>query len=72
MRVFELAKDLEMESKALIARLKEMGVAVKSHMSGVGAETVERLRSEIQKAPPKAAPSGKAKPASRKKPSIGR
>ena len=32
-RVYELAKELGMENKELIARLEKIGIAVKSHSS---------------------------------------
>ena len=39
-RVYEVAKDLNMENKALVALFQAIGVTdVKNHMSSVGPET---------------------------------
>ena len=43
-RVYELAKELEMESKDVIRRLGKMGAEVKNHMSTVDDEYVRMLR----------------------------
>lgn len=50
MRVHELAKELKLESKELIARLTEMGVAVKSHTSGLTDEQTEAVRTAFRAA----------------------
>lgn len=42
-RVHELAKELNIESKEIINRLNDMGVAVKSHMSTLEDSDIERL-----------------------------
>lgn len=44
MRVYELAKILNMNNKELIGKLNEMGVEVKSHSSGVDEETVAKVK----------------------------
>ena len=44
MRVYELAKILNMTNKELIGKLNEMGVEVKSHSSGVDEETVAKVK----------------------------
>ncbi len=44
MRVHELAKELKLTSKELLARLKALSVSVSSHTSALEASTVERLR----------------------------
>ena len=41
-RVYELAKKLEISNKELIAGLNEMGVEVKSHSSSIDEELAER------------------------------
>ena len=37
-RIYELAKMLKIENKELIEKLKELGIEVKSHMSGLKEE----------------------------------
>lgn len=59
MRVHELAKELQIESKELMERIAEMGIAVKTHSSGLTDEQVTAIRKNIQ------APSQR-KPAARK------
>ena len=44
MRVHELAKELGLESKALLAQLHELGVDAKSHMSALDEDAVELIR----------------------------
>ncbi len=44
MRVHELAKELSLSSKEVIAQIKEMGVPVKSHMSALDDDTVAAIR----------------------------
>ncbi len=46
-RVYELAKELGMENKELIARLEKFGIAVKSHSSTLEDSDVERIRKEF-------------------------
>lgn len=43
-RVYELAQQLGMESKALLLRLNEAGIEVKSHSSSLSEETVENIK----------------------------
>ena len=71
MRVHELAKELQTESKKLVAYLKESGIEVKSHMGSLTEEQAEDVRrnyphDEDEPAPKKASPpKKKAKKASR-------
>lgn len=51
MRVYELAKKLEMENKTLISELKKMGVPVASHSSALDDDTVQKA---LDKLSPKA------------------
>jgi translation initiation factor IF-2 len=44
MRVYELAKELNISNKELIGKLNELGTEVKSHSSGVDDEVVEKVR----------------------------
>jgi len=46
MRIHELAKQLDIGSKELVAKLQELGVPVKSHMSSVDEMAIELLRSK--------------------------
>ncbi|HPL63625.1 MAG TPA: translation initiation factor IF-2 [Syntrophales bacterium] len=46
-RVYELAKELGIDSKDLIQRLGKLGVAVKSHSSSLEDAVVERIRREF-------------------------
>ncbi|HDS05929.1 MAG TPA: GTP-binding protein, partial [Deltaproteobacteria bacterium] len=46
-RVHELAKELNLESKDLIARLEKMGISVKSHSSTLEDDDVEKIREAL-------------------------
>ena len=46
-RVYELAKELGLENKELIARLEKIGIAVKSHSSTLEDSDLERIQSEL-------------------------
>jgi len=48
-RVYEVAKDMGMSSEALVAVLKSLAVAVKSHMSSVAEDVVEQVRLKLAK-----------------------
>lgn len=43
MRVYELAKKLGLENKALLSELKKMGVSVSSHSSALDDETAQKV-----------------------------
>lgn len=58
-RVYELAKKLGISSKELAAKLKDLKVEVKGHMSAIDAETAEIIEAEL-KGTAKAAPSAMA------------
>ena len=60
-RVYELAKELGVESKALMAKLNEMGEFVRSASSTIEPPVVRRLRDAVPAAP--AAPADKPAPA---------
>jgi translation initiation factor IF-2 len=47
LRVYELAKQLQMSNRELIKKLNEYGVEVKSHMSSIDDETLELVMEEI-------------------------
>src|SRR5947199_827090 len=59
-RVYELAKELGVESKAVMAKLQEMGEFVRSASSTIEAPVVRRLRESIGS---QAAQAGPAAPA---------
>ncbi|MFC4374733.1 translation initiation factor IF-2 [Nocardia halotolerans] len=65
-RVHELAKELGVTSKELLAKLKEQGEFVKSASSTVEAPVARRLRESVAS---KSAPAADAKPAARPGPS---
>src|SRR3989338_3660370 len=44
MRVYELAREIKLESKALIAKLKAIGIEVASHQSTLTAAQVEKIK----------------------------
>ncbi|KPJ54487.1 hypothetical protein AMJ39_00245 [candidate division TA06 bacterium DG_24] len=47
-RVYTVAKQFNLSSEALIGVLRELGVAVKSHMSTIDDETVARVRKKFE------------------------
>ena len=59
MKVYELAKELGVESKSLLATLKNKGIEVKSHMSVLEDEQVEDIKNSL-KAPAKSAEAPKS------------
>ena len=59
-RVYELAKEFGVESKAVMARLQEMGEFVRSASSTIEAPVVRRLKEELAAQQPKQAPAGQA------------
>jgi translation initiation factor IF-2 len=65
-RVYELAKELGVESKVVMTKLQEMGEFVRSASSTVEPPVVRRLRTEMPAAPAEAAPAPAKKAAPRK------
>ncbi len=49
MRVYEVAKEFDVSSEALVQLLREMDIPVRSHMSQLGAEHVARLRTMMER-----------------------
>ncbi len=47
MRVYELARDLNLTNKILLEKLGEMDIAVKSHMSSLDEDTIARIKSQL-------------------------
>ena len=58
LRVHELAKELGLSSKEVLAHLKKIGQEVKSHSSSVDEDVAARVRSDLGngQAPAKTAP----------------
>ena len=48
-KLYELAKDLDLTSKELLEKAVEMGIAVKSHLSSLEDEDVEKLKKSLNK-----------------------
>ncbi|MGE0325088.1 MAG: translation initiation factor IF-2 N-terminal domain-containing protein, partial [Polyangiaceae bacterium] len=49
-RVYEVARDLGMDNKALLGLLKDLGVSdVRNHMSAIAPEAVERVKRHLDK-----------------------
>ncbi len=51
-RIYELAKNLQISNKELIKKLNQYGVEVKSHMSSIDEETAELVIAELAEAEP--------------------
>lgn len=62
-RLYEIAKELEKESKEVVARAKELGLDVKSHSSSVEEAVAAKIAASFK---PAAAPKVEAKPAAPK------
>jgi translation initiation factor IF-2 len=71
-RVYELAKELDMSNHDLLTALAGMGIEVKSHSSSLEADTVEKIRKSLKKgggaAAVEAKPKKEAKAAEEAKP----
>lgn len=52
MRVYELAKELNITSKELIKELADMGISAKNHMASVDEEAAEKIRKQRKVAKP--------------------
>lgn len=46
-RIYELARDLNMTNKVLVEKILEMGIEIKSHMSSLEEETVAQVKKEL-------------------------
>ena len=49
MKVHELAKELKLSSKEFMEKLEEMGIEVKSHMSSLEEDEVEKIKKNLGK-----------------------
>lgn len=47
LRVYELAKNLNMTNKALMAKIDKMGIVISSHMSTLEEDTIEQIKSNL-------------------------
>ena len=61
-RVYELAKELGVESKTVLSMLKDMGEFVRSASSTVEAPVVRRLKEKLASEPPPAKKPGEEGP----------
>jgi len=46
-RVYELAKELELDNKEILSRLRDLQIQAKSHMSLLEPAEVEKLKSSL-------------------------
>lgn len=49
MKIYELAKELNLTSKEIMAKAKELGIEVKTHMSSIEENEVNKIKSKIGK-----------------------
>jgi translation initiation factor IF-2 len=61
-RIYELARDLNMTNKMLLEKIRDMDVDVKSHMSSIDDETEARIRGKILGSPAKEVVETRIKP----------
>ena len=47
MRVYELARDLNLTNKILLSKLNDMDISVKSHMSALDDDTVATIKNQL-------------------------
>ena len=72
-KVFELARELEVQSKELLEKASGLGIELKSHMSTLSEGDIAKLKSAYGKGEAKSNDSETAKPAAgRKRLPIGR
>ena len=46
-RVYELARDLNLENKILLSKLNDLDISVKSHMSALDDDTVDIIKQQL-------------------------
>lgn len=54
MRVYELARELKLESKVLVTKIKDMGIDISSHQSTLSVADVEKIKASFGAAAPAA------------------
>ena len=52
-KIHEIAKELNLNSKEVLKKAEELGIAVKSHLSAVDEETAKRIKNSFGKRPEK-------------------
>ena len=67
MRVYQLAKELQIENKDLLKAIKKLGLDVKSHMSVLDDESAKSITAAVKSPAPKAAKAKKKAAAPAKK-----
>jgi translation initiation factor IF-2 len=67
MRVYELAREFEITSEALILMLREMEIPVRSHMSSLDEGQVARARTRLEREKRRPGKEGKAEPEGRRR-----
>src|SRR3954470_13745994 len=67
-KVYELAKELGMDSISLLDKLKGLNIKVKNHMSELGAEEVQAARTSLGKKAASSDAAPKKKTVAKKKP----
>ena len=53
LRVYELARDLNMTNKVLLEKLDDLDISVKSHMSSLDDDIIDKIKSSFFSAPEK-------------------
>ena len=61
-RIYELARDLNMTNKMLLDKLQEMDIDAKSHMSSLDDDTVETIKQKLRGSPAKEIVETRVKP----------
>jgi len=61
-RIYELARDLNVTNKALLEKIRNMDIDVKSHMSSLDDETVTRIKKNLLGSPKKEVDEKRIKP----------
>ena len=51
MKLYELAKEMDISSKDLLEQAKTLGMSIKSHLSAISDEDAEKLRTIAEKKP---------------------
>ncbi|MDA3894616.1 MAG: translation initiation factor IF-2 [Desulfobacteraceae bacterium] len=64
LRVYELARELNLENKALLEKMEEMGIEVKSHMSSLDEAAIKQIKQTLfgKKTPDKVVEDKRIKP----------
>ena len=60
-KIFELAKELDVNNKDLVAMAQDLGLDVKSHLSSVEEEDAKKIKASVKKSDKKEAPKSENK-----------